>query len=173
MIAEGRHVGLAARPGVTVGERRPHVRREEAQDVVKRDFVVVHLVEALRSGELIHGLCGRIRPEILMSPRVGANLMASSVHALDNRRIASINISNLSLAVVVSSYEEGRRDIVLRQDVQNVRRVDEWAIIEGQGNDAGLDAVVNPNAAIRDTTKLRTSHVGRLRSRRDLQRVRT
>jgi hypothetical protein len=88
MIAEGRHVGLAARRGVTVGERRPHVRREEAQDVVKRDFVVIHLVEALRSGELIHGLCGRIRPEILMPPRVGANLMASSVHALDDRRIA-------------------------------------------------------------------------------------
>jgi len=49
VIAEGSHVGLAAGSRVTVGEWWPHVGREEAQDVVERNLVVIHLIEPLLS----------------------------------------------------------------------------------------------------------------------------
>jgi hypothetical protein len=96
VVAEGLHVSFAAGRGVAVGERRPHVGGEEAQDVVERDLVVVHLFEALSPGQFVHGLGRGVGAEILVGPGMRRDLMASGVHALDDRRIASVDISDLS-----------------------------------------------------------------------------
>jgi hypothetical protein len=66
-------VGIAAR------ERWAHVSWEDTQDVVQGDLVVVHLVFPLGRSD---------GSQVLMSPGVARNLMAGSVHALDDSRIA-------------------------------------------------------------------------------------
>jgi hypothetical protein len=88
VIAQGGHIRFVAGSRIAVGEGRPHVRGEETLDIVERNLVVVHLVQALRSGEHILPLDGSISAEVLVAPSMRTDLVASSVHTLDDRGIA-------------------------------------------------------------------------------------
>jgi len=106
VVAKVGHVGLAAGLRIAIRVRRAHVGGEEAQDVVEGDLVVVHLIEALRLGNLVLSLDRRRRTEIQMAPRVRDDLVTSRVHTLDQRRPWVVGVVDLALAEIVSSDHE-------------------------------------------------------------------
>jgi hypothetical protein len=76
VVTKRLQIGLAV--GVAAGKRRAHVGRENTEDVVQSNLVVVHLVLPLSGGD---------RSKILVAPRVGRDLMPSSIHTLDDCRV--------------------------------------------------------------------------------------
>jgi hypothetical protein len=97
MISKGCQVLLAN--GIATRVRRSHVSWKDTQDVPNGHFVVDHLIRPLS---------GRNSAEVLMSPSMRRNLVASLVHALNQRRPLRLGVVNLALTKVIASHEEGR-----------------------------------------------------------------
>lgn len=160
VVAESRHVGLAAGCRIAIGIWRTHVGREEAQDVVEGNFVVVHLVEALGSGNDVLTLDRSIRTKIQMAPGVRNNLVTSCVHTLDQTCPWVVGVVNLAFAEIVSGNHETRDHAVRFESVQNGFRVDVRAIIESQSKHAVDSAVIDASSAVWHATDLGTSDIG-------------
>jgi hypothetical protein len=66
-----------------------------------------------------------------------ANLVTFLVYALDEGRVASLGVIDLSFTAVVTDNEEGGFDISGFQQVEKVRSIDVWAIVECESNFSG------------------------------------
>jgi len=66
-----------------------------------------------------------------------ANLVTLLVHAPDEGRIASLGVVDLSFAAVVTDNEEGGLDTSGFQQVEKVRGIDVWTIVECERDFAG------------------------------------
>lgn len=158
MVTQILEIRVAARSRVAVRIWRTHVGGEEAQDIVERDLVVVHLVKTLLLCELILGLnwCGRA--EILVTPGVRCNLMTSTMHALNQGRPGIVRIVDLTFAQVIACDEESRRHVVFLQDIQYRLGIDIGAIIESQSHGSCYRAIVDTGATIGNRTEVSTNN---------------
>jgi hypothetical protein len=93
-----------------------------------------------------------------MRPGVRSDLVALGVHTLDDIDELGRDI-NLTLVDVVSSDEESSLRVIAGEDIQDVVGEDLlWAIIVGQRNGTGCDAVVNARAAVLNISNLGPSN---------------
>jgi hypothetical protein len=60
----------------------------------------------------------------------------------------SVDIANLPFTVVVAGDEECSMDVILLQNVQDVRGVNVRTVVEGQGDHTRLGAVDDARAAV-------------------------
>ena len=103
-----------------------------------------------------------------MRPSVGCDLMSFVVCSLDCRSPRKGGVVDLSLAVVITSDEEGCFGIVLLQYIQNMFGVDVWAIIISNGNGSRHCAIVDTSSTIQDIAELGSCNIGSASTRRDL-----
>ena len=94
-----------------------------------------------------------------MRPGVTSNLMAGSVHLLDDSGPFSGGIVNSTLAVVDTSNKEGSLHLVLFEKIKNIVSIDVWTVIISDGNGAGLSARVDAATTILNIAKLGTSNI--------------
>ena len=93
-----------------------------------------------------------------MGPGVGCDLVALAVHAL-NDTDELISGVDFALVDVVASDEESGLGIVCLENIENVRSVSLlWAIVVGQGNCAGSNAVVDTSATVGNGANLGTGN---------------
>ena len=124
---------------------RPEICREEAEDADQGDFIL---------DDLIPALLWRKDAEVLMAPRVAANVVTFEVHALDEVRVSCPWVLDLTLASVGADHEEGRLHVVPLEQIEQLRCVDVWAVVKGQGN-LPRDGTMADARSIHDTTKER------------------
>jgi len=105
--------------------RRPKVRREDAENVDKGDLVL---------DDLISTLLGRYGTEVLVAPRVAADLVALEEHTAEDGGIDRSVVLNLTLASVRADDKEGRLDVVLLQEVEKVGGVDVGPVVKREGD---------------------------------------
>jgi hypothetical protein len=147
VVTEISHVLLAARFGRAAGVRRAHVSGNLANNVAKSHLVLPHLLLAVDGGN---------RAQIQMRPGVGRNLVTLGVHALDNTDKLSGGV-DFTLVDVVARDEESGLSVVCLENIQNVRSESLlWAIVVGQSNRTGGDAVVDTSTTILNGANLGT-----------------
>ena len=143
------HIPLAARLSCAAGVGRAHVSGNLANNVAKSHLVLPHLLLAVE---------GRDSAQVQVGPGVGRDLVVLGVHALDDTDELRSGV-NLTLVDVVTGNEEGSLSVVCLEDIKNVSSVFLlWAIVVGQGNCAGSNAVVDTSATVRNRADLGTGN---------------
>lgn len=128
------HGGHACRGAARV--RRPHVRGNEADDVAHRRLELVHLRPSLLFGQ------GR---EVGMRPGVRGQLVPGRLHLFDHGVPGGSGVDR-ALGIVDARDEEGGFGAVVCEDVEHGVRVDVGAVVVGQGDVAGVHAIVDIGA---------------------------
>ena len=146
MVTKVSHISLTL--SSAAGERRAHVRGNDAENVAESHFVLVHLVETIALGD---------STQIQVSPSVGGDVVARVVGTNDISAKLRSGV-NFSFVDVVTGDEEGGLGIVGVKEIQDVGcEVLERAIIIGDGYSARRNALVDAGATIGDGAKFRAS----------------
>jgi hypothetical protein len=141
VVAKISHVLLATRLGSAAGVRRTHVRGDFADDVAEGHLVLDHLIVAVLLGD---------GAQIQMGPGVRGDLVALSVHTLDNLDVFRGEI-DLALSNVVTSDEKGGFGVVGSHDIKDVASENLLgAVIIGDSNGSWLGAAVDAVPTIVD-----------------------
>lgn len=145
------HIVLTSRGSCAAGIRGAHVCREESEDIAKSCLILPHLLLAV---------VGANGGQVEMGPGVRGDLMAFSLHALDDRDEFGSSI-DLSLVDIVATDEEGCLCIVGFEDVQDMRS-EGWvrSVIVGDGHGSWDGALINSSSSILNGTKLWSSNIG-------------
>lgn len=151
VVAKVSHVFLAARLGSAAGVGRTHVSGDFANNVAQSHLVLNHLIVAILRGD---------GAQIQMSPGVRSELVAFSVHTLDDLGEFRGDI-NLALADVVTSNEKGSFGVVGSHDIKNVTSENLLrAVIVGESNGSWFGAAVDTVATKLDVSRLSTGNRG-------------
>ena len=129
--------------GIPTSIRGSEVGREVAKNISQGNLV---------PDDLIMPLLGCQGTQVLMAPRMAADLVPIGAHALDDGWVTCSRILDLPLPTVGADDEEGRRDVIALQQVEKITRVDVGAVVERQGNFTQHAAVADIYA-IRDIPK--------------------
>lgn len=145
VVTEISHVLLAARLSCAAGVRGAHIGGDLADDVAKSHLVLPHLVLAVD---------GRDSAQVQVSPCVGRDVVALRLHALDDTGELRGGV-NLTLVDVVARDEESSLGVVCLEDIKDVSGVVLlWAIVVGDSDCAGGDAVVDTSATVGNVADL-------------------
>ena len=123
--------------GIPTSIRGSEVGREIAKNIGQGNLVPDDLIMPLLSSQ---------GTQVLVAPRMTADLVPVGAHALDDGRVTCGRVLDLPLAAVGADDEEGRRDVVALQQVEEITRVDVRAVVERQGDFAKHAAVADINA---------------------------
>lgn len=93
-----------------------------------------------------------------MRPGVTGDLMPRGIHTFDQCWPWKGSVVNLALAVVVPGDEECCFRIIGVENIEDVRRVDPWSVIEGERDSASNEAVIDAISTIGDAANLGTGH---------------
>lgn len=124
-----------------------HVSRNKSKNIAKSHLVPDHLVLALERGDVA---------KIGVRPGVRGNLVSIGVLTLDDRGPGETSVINLTLAVVITSDEEGSLSIVLGKEIEQVGCVTTWAIIVSECDGTGLVTTVNAGATVSNVAENRS-----------------
>ena len=85
--------------------------------------------------------------------------MATRVHALDNVGVAGAGVVDHALAQVVAGDEEGSLGVVSIQPVEKMAGVMAGAVVKGDGNVPGIDALVDAGTLVGNRAEFGPLHV--------------
>lgn len=149
VVTEISHVLLAARFSCAARVRRAHICRNLAEDIAESHLVLPHLLFAVERGD---------GAQIQVRPGVGSDVVTLRVHALDDAGELRGGV-DFTLVDVVARDEESSLSVVSLEDVKNMGGVVLlWAIVVGQSDCAGGDAVVDTSATVLDGADLGASN---------------
>jgi hypothetical protein len=143
-VAERSHVCLAC-SGVACRVRGSHVGGVFSDDVADSHLILYHLIITLILGDLV---------KILVGPGVTGNLVALGVHVGNN---AAPVLVDCTLAIVIASNEESGLRVLCSELRHDLLSVDIWAVVIGDGNGLGLQALADTDATICDSAELGAS----------------
>lgn len=132
VVSQVGQTGLAG--GVAGEERWTHVGWEEAEDVVDSTLVVVHFL--VKGGEVEGG-------EVFVRPGVGCDLVAFTVHTLDQRRITGRALVDLLVTIVVAIDEESGLCVISSQEIKQLVGPCCWSIVKGESDHTLLGAAAD------------------------------